>query len=263
MAFAMQNATGGGGSTSKKTGGSSSTNTKNNLKNALSSYTNTSKSNSQNNSVRNNIQNTFNNAVKKSTSSTTKKTENYNSAKDPNGWLGDHTITTNGGSSGGSSSGSTYVDNSASDYNNALLSAYDSYMSELSALRSKIEEYQSQRDKLAEENYQAQLSANAQSAKEQRNQANLNSARTDRWLKAQYGGGLSGQGLTNRLRNKTNLTNTLASIDTNLANNNASANLSRYNTLSSNLDDTISRLQTIDDSSLNARLKYINYLNNM
>lgn len=217
MAFAMQNATGGGGSTSKKTGGSSST---------------------------------------------TKKTENYDSAKDPNGWLGDHQIVTKQPETLKAPRTTTTTTTSTpttSSYSNALAD----YMSNLDSLASKISEYQAMQDKLAQENYEAQLRANEQSAKEQRNQANLNSARTQRWLDAQYGGGLSGQGLTNTLRNKTNLTNNIASINTSLANNNASANLSRYNTLSNNLDNTISRLQTIDDSRLNAKLKYANYLNEL
>lgn len=150
-----------------------------------------------------------------------------------------------------------------SNNDSSYASALSDYMSSLDSIANKIAEYQKMQDELAEKNYQAQLTANEQSAKEQRNQANLNSARTGRWLDAQYGGGVSGQGISNRLRNKTNLTNNLASINTNLANNNASANLSRYNTLSNNLDNTISRLQTIDDSRLSAKLKYANYLNQL
>lgn len=167
--------------------------------------------------------------------------------------------TTTSTRSGSGTTTSTSNTTNTSSYSNALAD----YMSNLDSLASKISEYQAMQDKLAQENYEAQLRANEQSAKEQRNQANLNSARTQRWLDAQYGGGLSGQGLTNTLRNKTNLTNNIASINTSLANNNASANLSRYNTLSNNLDNTISRLQTIDDSRLNAKLKYANYLNEL
>lgn len=157
----------------------------------------------------------------------------------------------NGGNSGGysgrysgnSSTTTTTVNNSFPGFD-----AYEKYISEY---RTMLEENQKKLDQLAEENYKAQIASNEQNAKDQRNQANLNSARTDRWLNQQYGSGISGKGLTNQLRNQTALNNQIATINQNLASNNSVANLNRYNTLQSNLDNKLTKMASVDDSYLN------------
>lgn len=148
-----------------------------------------------------------------------------------------------GGYSGNSSATTTTINNTFPGFD-----AYEKYISEYRAM---LEENQRKLDQLAEENYKAQIASNEQNAKDQRNQANLNSARTDRWLNQQYGGGISGKGLTNQLRNQTALNNQIATINQNLASNNSVANLNRYNTLQSNLDNTLTKMASVDDSYLN------------
>lgn len=149
----------------------------------------------------------------------------------------------NGGYSGNSSATTTTVNNTFPGFD-----AYEKYISEY---RTMLEENQRKLDQLAEENYKAQIASNEQNAKDQRNQANLNSARTDRWLNQQYGGGISGKGLTNQLRNQTALNNQIATINQNLASNNSVANLNRYNTLQGNLDNKLTKMASVDDSYLN------------
>lgn len=148
-----------------------------------------------------------------------------------------------GGYSGNSSATTTTINNTFPGFD-----AYEKYISEYRAM---LEENQRKLDQLAEENYKAQIASNEQNAKDQRNQANLNSARTDRWLNQQYGGGISGKGLTNQLRNQTALNNQIATINQNLASNNSVANLNRYNTLQGNLDNKLTKMASVDDSYLN------------
>ena len=148
-----------------------------------------------------------------------------------------------GGYSGNSSATTTTVNNTFPGFD-----AYEKYISEY---RTMLEENQRKLDQLAEENYKAQIASNEQNAKDQRNQANLNSARTDRWLNQQYGSGISGKGLTNQLRNQTALNNQIATINQNLASNNSVANLNRYNTLQGNLDNKLTKMASVDDSYLN------------
>ena len=148
-----------------------------------------------------------------------------------------------GGYSGNSSATTTTVNNTFPGFD-----AYEKYISEY---RTMLEENQRKLDQLAEENYKAQIASNEQNAKDQRNQANLNSARTDRWINQQYGSGISGKGLTNQLRNQTALNNQIATINQNLASNNSVANLNRYNTLQGNLDNKLTKMASVDDSYLN------------
>ena len=150
-----------------------------------------------------------------------------------------------GGYSGGYSGGYT------TPTTNNTFPGFDAYEKYISEYRAMLEENQKKLDQLAEENYKAQIASNEQNAKDQRNQANLNSARTDRWLNQQYGGGISGKGLTNQLRNQTALNNQIATINQNLASNNSVANLNRYNTLQSNLDNKLTKMASVDDSYLN------------
>ena len=154
-----------------------------------------------------------------------------------------------GGSYGGGYSGG-YSGNSSTNVNNTF-PGFDAYEKYISEYRAMLEENQKKLDQLAEENYKAQIASNEQNAKDQRNQANLNSARTDRWLNQQYGGGISGKGLTNQLRNQTALNNQIATINQNLASNNSVANLNRYNTLQGNLDNKLTKMASVDDSYLN------------
>ena len=134
---------------------------------------------------------------------------------------------------------------------NNTFPGFDAYEKYISEYRKMLEENQKKLDQLAEENYKAQIAANEQNAKDQRNRANLNSARTDRWLNQQYGSGISGKGLTNQLRNQTALNNQIATINQNLASNNSVANLNRYNTLQGNLDNKLTKMASVDDSYLN------------
>jgi hypothetical protein len=148
--------------------------------------------------------------------------------------------TTNNNNGGGGDISSGVPDTSSAD-------AYASYIAEYKAM---VKDYQNQLDKLAEENYKLQVQQNEKSALDQRNQANLNSKMTEKWLNQQYGNEVSGAGISNRLRNRTALGNTIAEINNNLFNNNSTASLNRYNTISNNAKDALSKYQTIDDSYL-------------
>ena len=152
----------------------------------------------------------------------------------PNGFTHD------GGKHGGGGGIGDVPDTSSAD-------AYASYIAEYKAM---VKDYQNRLDKLAEENYKLQVQQNEKSALDQRNQANLNSKMTEKWLKQQYGNEVSGAGISNRLRNRTALGNTIAEINNNLFNNNSTASLNRYNTVSNNAKDALSKYQAIDDSYL-------------
>ena len=154
----------------------------------------------------------------------------------------------NKGNNDNGSGGNSYDTTPTINNNFPGFDAYEKYISEY---RKMLEENQKKLDQLAEENYKAQIAANEQNAKDQRNRANLNSARTDRWLNQQYGSGISGKGLTNQLRNQTALNNQIATINQNLASNNSVANLNRYNTLQGNLDNKLTKMASVDDSYLN------------
>lgn len=129
-------------------------------------------------------------------------------------------------------------------------SSADAYASYIAEYKAMVKDYQNQLDKLAEENYKLQVQQNEKNALDQRNQANLNSKMTEKWLNQQYGNEVSGAGISNRLRNRTALGNTIAEINNNLFNNNSTASLNRYNTISNNAKDALSKYQTIDDSYL-------------
>ena len=146
----------------------------------------------------------------------------------------------NNNNNGGGSITDSVPDTSSAD-------AYASYIAEYKAM---VKDYQNQLDKLAEENYKLQVQQNEKNALDQRNQANLNSKMTEKWLNQQYGNEVSGAGISNRLRNRTALGNTIAEINNNLFNNNSTASLNRYNTISNNAKDALSKYQTIDDSYL-------------
>ena len=145
----------------------------------------------------------------------------------------------------GDDGGNNPITDSVPDTSSA--DAYASYIAEYKAM---VKDYQNQLDKLAEENYKLQVQQNEKNALDQRNQANLNSKMTEKWLNQQYGNEVSGAGISNRLRNRTALGNTIAEINNNLFNNNSTASLNRYNTISNNAKDALSKYQTIDDSYL-------------
>lgn len=212
----------------------------------------------------NNTFNAVNNAIKNSKKGTPTNTgsnqTHVSSSGASHGGGGSHTIPGNNippkknqdvpAGGGGGSYGGGYSGNSSTNVNNTF-PGFDAYEKYISEYRAMLEENQKKLDQLAEENYKAQIASNEQNAKDQRNQANLNSARTDRWLNQQYGSGISGKGLTNQLRNQTALNNQIATINQNLASNNSVANLNRYNTLQSNLDNKLTKMASVDDSYLN------------
>lgn len=68
------------------------------------------------------------------------------------------------------------------------------------------------------ETYDTSTRQARESFEKSRNNANLNNAYTQRWLRETYGNGVSGLGLSNTLRANTNYNNTLNSINTSLAN---------------------------------------------
>lgn len=216
----------------------------------------------------NNTFNAVNNAIKNSKKGTPTNTgsnqTHVSSSGTSHGGGGSHTIpgdnippkknqdvpTGGGGGSYGDGYSGGYSGNSSTNVNNTF-PGFDAYEKYISEYRTMLEENQRKLDQLAEENYKAQIASNEQNAKDQRNQANLNSARTDRWLNQQYGSGISGKGLTNQLRNQTALNNQIATINQNLASNNSVANLNRYNTLQGNLDNKLTKMASVDDSYLN------------
>lgn len=130
----------------------------------------------------------------------------------------------------------------------------------LNKIKSLLEEQKAKADAYYKTLYEQQLAQNRQDWENNRNQANLNFMRTNRYLNQLYGGfygnagfgdrksdaniygtnynGVSGTGLSNRMRNYSNWNNYLANNNTARTNNDASA-LAQYN---SNLSNTASTL---------------------
>ena len=105
-------------------------------------------------------------------------------------------------------------------------------------IKSLLEEQKRAADEYYKTMYEQQLSEINQQAENNRNSANLNYMRGDRYLRSMYGNNISGQGLSNRARNNSMWQNNLSSIRQNQANNQATAK-SNYNT---NLANSASQL---------------------
>ena len=105
-------------------------------------------------------------------------------------------------------------------------------------IKSLLEEQKRAADEYYKTMYEQQLSEINQQAEANRNSANLNYMRGDRYLRSMYGNNISGQGLSNRARNNSMWQNNLSSIRQNQANNAATAK-SNYNL---NLANTASQL---------------------
>lgn len=105
-------------------------------------------------------------------------------------------------------------------------------------IKALLEEQKRAADEYYKTMYEQQLSEINQQAEANRNSANLNYMRGDRYLRSMYGNNISGQGLSNRARNNSMWQNNLSSIRQNQANNQATAK-SNYNT---NLANSASQL---------------------
>lgn len=127
--------------------------------------------------------------------------------------------------SGTASNGSTYSPSGSSD-------------DIVSKIKSLLEEQKKAADEYYKTMYEQQVAQINQQAEANRNQANLNYMRGDRYLNSLYGNGITGQGLSNKARNNSNWQNNLTSIRQNQANNAATAK-SNYNL---NLANTASQL---------------------
>lgn len=128
---------------------------------------------------------------------------------------------TGGGSSGGGGGGGTTDDT-------------------VSMIKRLLEEQKAKADEYYKTLYEQQLGQIKQADESQRNQANLDFMRSDRYINSLYGNGISGQGLSNRVRNRSNYQNKLASIRQATANNNASA-LAQYNSGLANNASTLAQ----------------------
>lgn len=95
-------------------------------------------------------------------------------------------------------------------------------------IKALLNEQKAQADKYYQTLYEQQIVQNKQAWENNRNQINLNYARGDRYLRNLYGDSVSGQGLSNRVRNNTNWQSNLAENLRNYTNNDATA-LANYN----------------------------------
>ena len=103
-------------------------------------------------------------------------------------------------------------------------------------IKALLEEQKAQADEYYKTQYEQSLSQNKQAWENNRNQINRNYARGDRYLRSMYGDAVSGQGLSNRVRNNANWQSNLATNQQNYTNNDATAlanyNMNRANTAS-------------------------------
>lgn len=108
----------------------------------------------------------------------------------------------------------------------------------------KIKELLSEQEKKANDYYKTlyeqQIAQNKQGFESNRNQINLNYKRGERYINNQYGNGISGAGLTNRIRNNSNWVNNLTSNRQNYENNDATA-LASYNNNRANSASTLAQ----------------------
>lgn len=108
----------------------------------------------------------------------------------------------------------------------------------------KIKELLSEQEKKANDYYKTlyeqQIAQNKQGFENNRNQINLNYKRGERYINNQYGNGISGAGLTNRIRNNSNWINNLTSNRQNYENNDATA-LASYNNNRANSASTLAQ----------------------
>lgn len=128
--------------------------------------------------------------------------------------------------------------NSGDGGNNGGYSYSSSSDDIVSKIKALLEEQKKAADEYYKTMYEQQLAQINRETEANRNQANLNYMRGDRYLNSLYGNGITGQGLSNKARNNSNWQNNLTSIRQNQANNNATA-LSNYNM---NLANTASQL---------------------
>lgn len=107
-------------------------------------------------------------------------------------------------------------------------------------IKNLLNEQKQKADEYYKTLYEQQLGQIKQADESQRNQANLDFMRSDRYLNSLYGNGITGQGLSNKVRNRSNYQNKLASIRQATANNNASA-LAQYNSGLANNASTLAQ----------------------
>lgn len=148
-----------------------------------------------------------------------------------------NTYNYSGSSSGGSGgSGSGSVDGSG-EWNAGGRQGQDDTLD-------KIKELLSEQEKKANDYYKTlyeqQIAQNKQGFENNRNQINLNYKRGERYINNQYGNGISGAGLTNRIRNNSNWINNLTSNRQNYENNDATA-LASYNNNRANSASTLAQ----------------------
>lgn len=107
-------------------------------------------------------------------------------------------------------------------------------------IKNLLNEQKQKADEYYKTLYEQQLGQIKQADESQRNQANLDFMRGSRYLNSLYGNNISGQGLSNKVRNRSNYQNKLASIRQATANNNASA-LAQYNSGLANNASTLAQ----------------------
>lgn len=142
----------------------------------------------------------------------------------------------------------------------------------LNKLKSLMEEQKKQADEFRKTQYEQALASNRSAWENNRNQINMNYARTNRYLNNMYGDAISGSGLSNRARNYQNWNNNLAENQKNYTNNDATA-LATYNNGLANNASTLAqgwynyilpihtnRQQNLDDYEYNFK-KYLASLN--
>ena len=110
----------------------------------------------------------------------------------------------------------------------------------LNQLKTLLREQYDQANAQSKTLYEQRLAQNKEAWENDRNQANLNFRRSQRYLNSAYGDAQSGTGLSNRARNYSNWNNNLTGINKNYTNNDASA-LADYNANLSNNANTLAQ----------------------
>lgn len=137
-------------------------------------------------------------------------------------------------------------------------------------IKQLLDEQKKQADAYYKTLYEQQLASNRSAWENNRNQINMNYARTNRYLNNMYGDAISGTGLSNRARNYQNWNNNLAENQRNYVNNDATA-LATYNNGLANNASTLAqgwynyvmpiytnRQQNIDDYNYRRYLASLN-----
>ena len=136
------------------------------------------------------------------------------------------TTTPSAGSGGGSDSG-----------NYSYTGSTDDIVEKIKAL---LQEQQDKSKEYFKTLYDQQTAQNKEQWEKNRNQINVNYARGDRYLRNLYGDAVSGQGLSNRVRNNSNWQSNLATNRQNYVNNDATA-LASYNSNLANAANTFAQ----------------------